>query len=58
LIVYCVGPDGTDDGGKLDRQNPTKAGTDLGFQLWDVPARRSPAPLKVAEPGEGGGPPS
>jgi hypothetical protein len=43
LIVYCVGLDRADDGGKLDRQfGATKPGTDLGFQLWDVPARRRP----------------
>jgi hypothetical protein len=43
LIVYSVGPDQADNGGAIDRQNPTKAGTDLGFRLWDPPARRRPA---------------
>jgi hypothetical protein len=28
VIVYAVGPDQTDDGGKLDRTNPIKPGTD------------------------------
>src|SRR5204863_6765029 len=42
LIVYSVGPDGKDDGGKIDRQHPTEPGTDLGFQLWDVAKRRQP----------------
>jgi hypothetical protein len=41
VIVYAVGPDGTDDGGTLD-PNPIKPGTDLGFRLWDVPQRRQP----------------
>jgi hypothetical protein len=44
LIVYSIGPDKVDNGGLRDRQNPVKAGTDLGFQLWDVKARRQPAP--------------
>ncbi len=44
LMVYSVGPDNADNGGVIDRQNPIKAGTDLGFQLWDVAARRQPPP--------------
>ena len=44
VIVYSVGPDLTDDGGKIDRANPIKPGTDIGFQLWDVAKRRQPAP--------------
>jgi hypothetical protein len=42
VVIYSIGPDERDDGGKLDRQNPTAAGTDLGFQLWDVNRRRQP----------------
>jgi len=42
VIIYSVGPDETDDGGNLDRENPIKPGTDLGFQLWDVNSRRQP----------------
>jgi hypothetical protein len=39
--VYCVGPDGEDDGGDLDpRFNPTTEGTDWGFRLWDPDQRR------------------
>jgi hypothetical protein len=41
VVIYSVGPDGTDNGGKLDK-NPTKEGTDLGLRLWDVPQRRQP----------------
>jgi hypothetical protein len=47
VVAYSVGPDGTDDGGTLDRDNPVKPGTDLGYRLWDVPQRRQqlrPAP--------------
>jgi hypothetical protein len=58
LIVYCVGPDGADNGGTIDRQNPVKVGTDLGFQLWDPPARRGPAPPpKPPDPSEDGSSP-
>ena len=27
VVVYSVGPDGKDNGGVIDRENPTKAGT-------------------------------
>jgi hypothetical protein len=40
VVIYCLGPDGTDDSGRLDRQNPGTTGTDLGFQLWDIDKRR------------------
>jgi hypothetical protein len=50
--VYCVGPDGQDDGGKLD---PTfredRKGFDWGYRLWDVGHRRQPrSPKTVTEP--------
>lgn len=41
VVIYSVGPDGQDNGGKLDK-NPAKPGTDRGFRLWDVPKRRQP----------------
>ncbi len=41
VMVYSVGLDGKDDGGRLDR-DATKPGTDRGFRLWDVPQRRQP----------------
>jgi hypothetical protein len=40
VVIYSVGPDREDNGGKLDRQNPTASGTDFGFQLWDMAQRR------------------
>ena len=50
LVIYSVGPDGQDDGGKLDRQHPRAKGTDLGCRLWDVDKRRQPAkPLAPPE---------
>jgi len=42
VVIYSVGPDGQDNSGNLDRHNPTAPGTDIGFQLWDVPRRRQP----------------
>jgi hypothetical protein len=54
LVIYAVGPDGQDDGGKLLRSGGQ--GTwDVGFQLWDVAARRGPPPPpKPPETPDGG----
>lgn len=53
VVVYSVGPDGTDDGGKLaddaDWQAQWPAGMDIGFRLWDV-ARRGQPPPAAPEP--------
>jgi hypothetical protein len=53
LVIYAVGSDLADNGGNLDR-SAIKPGTDLGFRLWDVPARRQP-PLPP-KPEDGAGP--
>ncbi len=54
LIIYSIGADGRDDGGFLNRSTKDEPGTDLGFQLWDVPHRRRPPandpPMPPAEP--------
>jgi hypothetical protein len=52
LVVYCIGPDGQDDGGKLDRKHRPQAGSDVGWQLWDVSQRRQPAlpPMSSNDP--------
>ena len=52
VIVYWIGPDGTDDGGKLSRHNPLTPGTDQGFQLWNVRQRRQPARELLPQPAE------
>jgi hypothetical protein len=44
VTVYAVGPDGRDDGGKLDAANAGRAGSDVGFRLWDVERRRPSGP--------------
>jgi hypothetical protein len=41
VMVYSVGPDGVDDGGNLG-EDFRRAGTDLGFRLWDVAQRHGP----------------
>jgi hypothetical protein len=43
VIVYSVGTDGVDNGGKLNRTTPTVPGADIGYQLWDEAKRRRPA---------------
>jgi hypothetical protein len=49
-----VGPDGKDNGGKIDPQMPHREGADLGFRLWEVAKRRQPPqPPKPAEPADG-----
>jgi hypothetical protein len=62
LVVYTVGPDGKDDGGKLDPKGQYPPGTDLGMRLWDVAHRRQPPlpPPPVAAPDAmpAGGPPA
>lgn len=52
LLIYTTGLDSIDDGGKFDRQNPTGAGTDFGFGLWDADKRRQPPPppVPIADP--------
>jgi serine/threonine protein kinase len=41
VVVYCVGPDRTDNQGNLTRILPAD-GQDVGFQLWDLAKRRQP----------------
>jgi len=42
ILIYSIGPDRTDDGGKLNRNNPLATGIDLGFELWDPQFRGMP----------------
>ncbi len=43
VVVYSIGVDLKDDGGRLNRLMPNVPGTDLGVELWD-PERRGVAP--------------
>ncbi|MCI0419564.1 MAG: hypothetical protein L0312_10130, partial [Acidobacteria bacterium] len=40
VVIYSVGQDKEDDGGKLRRRSSTDERTDLGFRLWDTSRRR------------------
>jgi hypothetical protein len=40
VVVYSVGPDGTDNLGKLDRTYKPADGRDVGFRLWDRDKRQ------------------
>jgi hypothetical protein len=64
VVIYALGPDGKDNGGKLHYvrdevpgEPEGQGGLDYGFRLWDVPHRRQP-PLpprpKDPMPGEEG----
>jgi len=44
VVVYAVGPDGIDDGGKLSAESPPPVGTDVGCTLPDVDQRPRPNP--------------
>jgi len=44
VVIYSVGPDKIDDGGKFDRLKVTTPGADIGIQLWDPDKRRQPPP--------------
>jgi hypothetical protein len=57
VIVYSVGPDLEDNGGARNRINTLAKGTDYGFRLWDVAARRQPAAEVLPMPQEAFGPP-
>jgi hypothetical protein len=40
VVVYSIGPDGTDDGGDFAKINTWLPGTDIGFRLWNVDKRQ------------------
>jgi hypothetical protein len=42
LVVYAVGADLKDDGGKFDPKGQVLPGFDVGFRLWDVDRRHQP----------------
>lgn len=60
LLIYSVGRDRKDDGGKFDRKQSWQANHDLVFQLFDIDKRRQPPRpprLKEPEPAEATSPP-
>jgi hypothetical protein len=52
VVVYWIGQDGTDDGGKLNRRDPLARGFDQGVQLWDPKERRQPPAELLPRPRE------
>jgi len=46
IVIYSVGPDKSDDQGKLDRGNLVATGTDRGFELWDRQLRAITPPVE------------
>jgi hypothetical protein len=54
VLIYWIGHDGIDDGGKLNRRNAWAKGSDQGFQLWDVTQRRQPPRELLPQPAEEG----
>jgi hypothetical protein len=44
VLIYSIGPDKIDNGGKLNRASPLAPNTDLGFELWDDNKRGLPPP--------------
>jgi hypothetical protein len=40
VVVYSIGPDGTDDGGDFAKINTWLPGTDIGLRLWNVDKRQ------------------
>jgi hypothetical protein len=53
LVLYSVGFDGQDDGGRLAANWRSDQSGDLGFRLWDVPHRRRPPRPKEKAPEQG-----
>jgi hypothetical protein len=52
ILIYSVGVDRVDDGGKVDRQSSGGKGEDVGCRLWDVQSRRQPPRPRPPENGE------
>jgi hypothetical protein len=58
LVVYSVGPDREDDGGRLAPRHLPTSQDDFGYRLWDPARRRQPPsgePPKGTSRGDGGG---
>jgi len=49
VVIYSIGPDGTDNEGTIARDRPGVPGTDIGFRMWNPEQRRKPA----VQPGDG-----
>jgi hypothetical protein len=50
VVIYSVGADGIDDGGRLSPTLTQQPMTDIGVRLWDVARRRQPPPGEEKQP--------
>jgi hypothetical protein len=46
VMIYTVGHDAIDNGGRLDPAHPNESGVDIGIRLWDAAKRRHPPRTK------------
>jgi hypothetical protein len=53
VLIYSIGPDGKDNDGVIDRDNPYREGADIGFRLWNPPQRRQPARITFHDKSNG-----
>jgi hypothetical protein len=50
IVIYSIGPDLVDDGGRIDDPDIRKC-TDVGIRLWNVPKRhQAPEPVVIPPP--------
>jgi hypothetical protein len=49
-VIYGIGADLTDDGGRIDRESIWKPGMDVGFRMWNKAKRRQAPPSLVLLP--------
>jgi hypothetical protein len=49
VVIYSIGPDKIDDGGKVSRTGTGTPAPDVGIQLWDPDQRRQAPPPKSTE---------
>ena len=50
IVIYSVGVDGKDDGGRILWTPGQPPPSDVGVRLWDVPHRRQPPPDVEKQP--------
>jgi hypothetical protein len=50
VVIYSVGADGIDDGGRISPTLMQQPMTDIGVRLWDVNRRRRPPPAAEKQP--------
>ena len=59
VVIYSIGQDGKDDGGQVSHTPAVPRPQEMGYRLWDVAKRRTPAkmiPRNTAVPAIPGAP--